>query len=63
MDNLNIFKKMGRFITAQLNLGNRTQSVLTHHQDILLRQESRLIIDAWNIQAAHHCCDHLSIDS
>ena len=53
MDNLKVFKKMGRFITAQINAINHSQSILDRHSRVPMGLESRLIVDAWNIQADH----------
>ena len=56
MDNLKVFKIMGRFITAQINAINHSQSDLDRHSHSSMGLESRLIVDAWNIQADHDCC-------
>lgn len=56
MDNLKVFKKMGRFITAQINAISQSQNALDRHSRAPMGLESRLIVDAWNIQADHACC-------
>jgi len=52
MDNLNVFKIMGRFITAQINAISQSCDVLDQATHASMGLESRLLVDAWNIQAA-----------
>lgn len=54
MDNLKVFKKMGRFITTQINAMNDRQVFLDRHSNAPMGLESRLIVDVWNIQADHN---------
>ena len=51
MDNLKVFKKMGRFITAQINAITHGHNALDRHSHAAMGLESRLIVDAWNTQA------------
>ncbi len=51
MDNLKVFKTMGRFITAQINAISHSRDVLDQASHASMGLESRLLVDAWNIQA------------
>lgn len=51
MDNLKVFKTMGRFITAQINAISQSCDVLDQATHASMGLESRLLVDAWNIQA------------
>ncbi len=51
MDNLKVFKTMGRFITAQINAISHSRDVLDQANHASMGLESRLLVDAWNIQA------------
>lgn len=53
MDNLKVFKTMGRFITAQINAISHSQNALDRHNLMPMGLESRLIVDAWNTQVDH----------
>ncbi|MDY0248778.1 MAG: hypothetical protein RBR45_01835 [Pseudomonas sp.] len=56
MDNLKVFKKMGRFITAQINAISHGQNALDRHSHVPMGLESRLIVDAWNTQVEQNGC-------
>ena len=51
MDNLNVFKIMGRFITAQINAISHSRDVLGQANHASMGLESRHLVEAWNIQA------------
>ena len=51
MDNLNVFKIMGRFITAQINAISQSCDISDRATHASMGLESRLLVDAWNIHA------------
>lgn len=48
MDNLKVFKKMGRFVAAQINMINQSAQLTQQTSDSAMGLENQLIVDAWN---------------
>lgn len=53
MDNLKVFKKMGRYITAQINAFSNTMQTAEQSDRATMGLENRLIVEAWNALADH----------
>ncbi|WP_205340236.1 hypothetical protein [Denitrificimonas caeni] len=51
MDNLKVFKKMGRYVAAQINAINNSMQVTEQSCNAAMGLENRLIVDAWNALA------------
>ena len=51
MDNLKVFKKMGRFVAAQINMINQSAQLTQQTSDSAMGLENQLIVDAWNTLA------------
>lgn len=49
MDNLKVFKKMGRFVAAQINMINQSAQLPQQPSDSAMGLENQLIVDAWNM--------------
>ncbi|MDY7219194.1 hypothetical protein TOI97_06380 [Denitrificimonas sp. JX-1] len=48
MDNLKVFKKMGRFVAAQINMLSESAQITDQTTDSIMGLENQLIVDAWN---------------
>ena len=48
MDNLKIFKKMGRYVAAQINAINNSMQMTEQSCSAAMGLENRLLVDAWN---------------
>lgn len=55
MDNLKVFKKMGRFVAAQINAISHSMQVVELHADNTMGLENRLLVDAWNTLTDRDC--------
>lgn len=55
MDNLKVFKKMGRYVTAQINAISQGMQLIKHPNDDVMGLENRLLVDAWNTLADNNC--------
>jgi hypothetical protein len=53
MDNLNVFKKMGRYVTAQINALSQTMQATEQSGRAAMGLENRLVVEAWNTLADH----------
>lgn len=51
MDNLKVFKKMGRFVAAQINMMSQSAQEAQQSGDSTMGLENQLIVDAWNTLA------------
>ncbi len=51
MDNLKVFKKMGRFVAAQINMMSQSAQEAQQSSDSTMGLENQLIVDAWNTLA------------
>ena len=55
MDNLKVFKKMGRYVTAQITtIKDGMQKILRSNEN-MMGLENQLIVDAWNTLADDSC--------
>ncbi len=48
MDNLKVFKKMGRFVAAQFTVISHTMQATGQAANSAMGLENQLIVDAWN---------------
>ncbi len=55
MDNLKVFKKMGRYVAAQLNVISHSMQVAEQPSDTSMGLENQLIVDAWNTLTDGDC--------
>ncbi len=55
MDNLKVFKKMGRFVAAQINAINNSIQLPELHAGDAMGLENRLLVDAWNTLTDRDC--------
>lgn len=60
MDNLKVFKKMGRYVTAQINAFSHTMLAAEQSDRAAMGLENRLIVEAWNALADHDCSNTAS---
>ncbi|MDY0207221.1 MAG: hypothetical protein RBR82_11455 [Pseudomonas sp.] len=56
MDNLKVFKTMGRYVTAQFNAINQTM-LAAQPSNATMGLENQLLVDAWNTVANRDCAD------
>ncbi|HHX36060.1 MAG TPA: hypothetical protein VL020_06480 [Pseudomonadales bacterium] len=55
MDNLKVFKKMGRFIATQITVMSNSMQVAGQPGHSTMGLENRLIVDAWNTLTDSDC--------
>ena len=55
MDNLKVFKKMGRFVEAEINAINHSMQLSELHANDAMGLENRLLVDAWNTLTDRDC--------
>lgn len=60
MDNLKVFKKMGRYVAAQINAINLGMQLAEQPNHPELGLENRLLVDAWNTMTDHDGIDAVS---
>ncbi len=60
MDNLKVFKKMGRYVSAQINAFSLSMQATEQSNRAGMGLENRLIVEAWNALADHDCSNAAS---
>lgn len=55
MDNLKVFKKMGRFVAAQFTVISHTMQATGQTANSAMGLENQLIVDAWNTLNDNDC--------
>ena len=55
MDNLKVFKKMGRYVTAKINAISHSMQWAEQSSGTAMGLENRLLVDAWNTLADNNC--------
>lgn len=56
MDNLKVFKKMGRYFAAQITAINHSMQMAEQSGAASIGLESKLLVDAWNTLATDRNC-------
>jgi hypothetical protein len=51
MDNLKVFKKMGRYVAAQITAISNSMQITEQTSNTAMGLENRLVVDAWNTLA------------
>ncbi len=60
MDNLKVFKKMGRYVSAQINAFSLSMQTTEQSDRTGMGLENRLIVEAWNALADQDCSNAVS---
>lgn len=55
MGNINVFKTVGRYVTAQINAFTHSIQAADQTDRSSMCLENRLIVQAWNALADHDC--------